>query len=74
MSYYHKPENTNNAQRVLEFYHQVLKEFTIKLDKEFRYKGIITSEQIERMELVCITSCRSLIKDCSSPECFSISS
>lgn len=52
--YYNRQENISNAQKVIDFYHEVLKEFTNKLDKEFRYKGVISSEQIEQMELVTV--------------------
>lgn len=41
--FYNKQENMDNARKVVDFYHEVLKEFTNKLDKEFRYKGIITA-------------------------------
>jgi hypothetical protein len=47
--YYNKSDHVNNAQKVLEFYQAVLKEFSERLDKEFRYKGLISTEQIEQL-------------------------
>jgi hypothetical protein len=41
--FYNRPENMDNAGKVTEFYREVLKEFINKLDKEFRYKGIISA-------------------------------
>lgn len=32
-NYYTKGENLDNSKKVIDFYHEVLKEFTIKLDK-----------------------------------------
>ena len=47
--YYNRSEHIQNANRVLAFYQDVLKEYTVKLEKEFRFKGVISGEQIEQL-------------------------
>jgi len=42
-----KGDYSNNATRVTNFYHLVLRDFIQLLEKEFRYKGFIKDDQLE---------------------------
>jgi hypothetical protein len=51
-------DRRRNADLLLHFYQEVLASFSLKLEKEYRYRGPVSAEDLQLLEEVVISRTR----------------